>query len=44
MAAHVKTGTMASPKLYLRSYLDHLGLSLCMYFDIGIGNLILKMT
>jgi transposase len=47
MAAHIKTFTLASPILYqsYQSYsLDHLGLSLRMYDELGIGNLIDQMT
>ena len=49
MAAHIETGTMASPQLYqsykYQSYnLDHLGLVASMYDELGIGNLIDQMT
>jgi len=44
MAAHIKTGTMASPKLYQIYNLDHLGLVASMYDELGIGNLIDQMT
>ena len=43
MAAHIKTGTMASPKLYQSYNLDHLGLVASMYDELGIGDLIDQM-
>jgi hypothetical protein len=43
MAAHIKTGTMASPQLYQSYNLDHLGLVASMYDELGIGDLIEQM-
>jgi transposase len=43
MAAHVETGTMASPERYKSYNLDHLGLVAGMYDELGIGNLLDQM-
>jgi len=43
MAVHVETGTMASPKHYQSSNLDHLGLVVGMYDELGIGDLLDQM-
>jgi len=40
MAAHLDTGTMASPGHYSSKLLDHLGLVAGMYDELGIGALI----
>jgi hypothetical protein len=40
MAAHVETGTMASPEHYSSKQLNHLGLVAGMYDELGIGELI----
>jgi len=43
MAAHIETGTMASPARYKSYNLDHLGLVAGMYDELGIGNLLDQM-
>jgi len=43
MAAHIETGTMASPSLYKSYNLDHLGLVAGMYDELGIGDLLDQM-
>ena len=40
MAAHIETGTMASPEQYTSKTLNHLGLIAGMYDELGIGELI----
>lgn len=40
MAAHIETGTMASPSHYSSKQLNHLGLVAEMYDELGIGDLI----
>jgi len=37
MAAHIETGTMASPEHISRQLLNHLGLVAGMYDELGIG-------
>ena len=43
MAAHIETGTMASPEQYQISNLDHLGLVAGMYDELGIGDFLDQM-
>jgi len=43
MAAHIETGTMASPEQYKSYNLDHLGLVAGMYDELGIGDLLNQM-
>lgn len=43
MAAHLETGTMASPQLYQSDNRDHLGLVASMYEELGLGELIDQM-
>lgn len=43
MAAHIETGTIASPEQYKSDNLDHLGLVAGMYDELGIGNLLDQM-
>jgi len=43
MAAHIETGTMASPSLYKSYNIDHLGLVAGMYDELGIGYLLDQM-
>ena len=40
MAAHIETGTMASPDHYSSKQLNHLGLVAGIYDELGIGQLI----
>jgi len=37
MAAHIETGTMASPDHYSSKQLNHLGLVAGIYDELGIG-------
>jgi hypothetical protein len=39
MAAHIETGTMASPDHISRQQLNHLGLVSAMYDELGIGRI-----
>jgi len=39
MAAHIETGTMASPDHYSSKQLNHLGLVSAMYDELGIGRI-----
>ena len=40
MAAHIETGSMASPQHYSSKRLNHLGLVAGMYDELGLGDLI----